>query len=89
MSALNDLVKAGKQRYVGISDVPAWRLHTRRSCLTFAVGVPGLRYRLSIRCREGESSSGLSIRISVPGNVRTLSGLPRARSGELQQSLSG
>jgi len=40
MSALNALVKAGKQRYVGISDAPAWRLHRRRSCLTFAVGIP-------------------------------------------------
>jgi len=27
MSALNALVKAGKQRYAGISDAPAWRLH--------------------------------------------------------------
>jgi hypothetical protein len=66
-SALDDLVKAGKVRYVGISDAPAWRLHRRRSCLPFAVGIPSLRYRLSIRCRDGEFSSGLSIRISVPG----------------------
>ena len=27
MRALDDLVKSGKLRYVGISDAPAWRLH--------------------------------------------------------------
>jgi aryl-alcohol dehydrogenase-like predicted oxidoreductase len=26
MSALNDLVKAGKVRYVGVSDAPAWKV---------------------------------------------------------------
>jgi hypothetical protein len=46
MSALNDLVKAGKVRYVGVSDAPAWKVAQAQTMAHFRGWNPLIALRI-------------------------------------------
>ena len=58
MRALDDLVRAGKVRYIGFSDTPAWKVRRRRPRRSFRGWTPlvalQIEYSLIERTVEGE-----------------------------------
>jgi len=58
MNALDDLVKAGKVRYIGISDAPAWKVAQAQVMAHFRSWNPlialQIEYSLMERTAEGE-----------------------------------
>ncbi len=66
---MDDLVKSGKLRYVGISDAPAWKVAQAQVVSHFRGWNPLIALQIEYSLPDGEFSSGLSIRISVPGNA--------------------
>ena len=54
--ALEDLVRAGKVRYLGVSDTPAWKFVEANVTAHFAAGRPLSGCRSSIRCSSAASA---------------------------------
>ena len=56
MSALEDLVRAGKVRYIGVSDTPAWKIVEAKWSRSCAAGRRSSGCRSSTRCSSAASS---------------------------------
>jgi len=67
MRALDDLVKSGKLRYVGISDAPAWKVAQAQVVSHFRGWNPLIALQIEYSLPGPGVLVGLSIRISVPG----------------------
>ena len=55
MRALDDLVKAGKVRYIGFSDTPAWKVTQAQVIAHFRAGRHSSRYRSNTRSSSARS----------------------------------
>jgi aryl-alcohol dehydrogenase-like predicted oxidoreductase len=90
MSALNDLVKIGKVRYLGFSDVPAWKVSQAQMIALFRGWVPlialQIEYSLLERTVEGElvpaaQELGLGVLPWSPLRMGALSGKYTRKNG--------
>lgn len=99
MSALYDLVKAGKVRYIAVSDTPAWKVAQAQTIAAFRgwsafIGLQ-LEYSLLERTVEGDSipmarELGLGVMPFSPLAGGILSGkYTRANNGQQQNSRKG
>ena len=98
MSALNDLVKSGKVRYVGISDAPAWKVAQAQVIAHFRGWSPlvalQIEYSLMERTVEGElipmaEELGLGVLPWGPLKGGALSGKYTRANGAKMQGLRG
>ncbi|WP_200801010.1 aldo/keto reductase [Pedobacter caeni] len=99
MSALNDVVRSGKVRYIGVSDTPAWKVAQAQMITEFR-GWPSfiglqLEYSLLERTIEGEllpmaEELGLGVMPWSPLKEGILSGkYTRSNQGEAQSGRNG
>jgi len=98
MSALDDLVKSGKVRYVGISDAPAWKVAQAQVLAHFRGWSPlialQIEYSLMQRTVEGELAPmaeelGLGVLPWGPLKSGALSGKYTRANGAKMQGLRG
>ncbi len=98
MSALDDLVKAGKVRYVGFSDSPAWKVAQAQTMAHFRGWNPlialQIEYSLMERTVEGElipmaEELGLGVLPWGPLKGGVLTGKYTRANGEKRQGLRG
>ena len=98
MSALDDLVKAGKVRYIGISDAPAWKVAQAQVLAHFRGWAPlialQIEYSLMERTVEGEltpmaAELGLGVLPWGPLKGGALSGKYTRANGSKMQGLRG
>jgi aryl-alcohol dehydrogenase-like predicted oxidoreductase len=98
MSALDDLVKSGKVRYVGISDAPAWKVAQAQVMAHFRGWNPlialQIEYSLMERTVEGEmvpmaEELGLGVLPWGPLKSGKLTGKYTRANGEKMQGLRG
>ncbi len=91
MSALEDLVRAGKVRYLGFSDTPAWKVTQAQMIAHFRGWAPlvalQIEYSLSERTVEGElvpmaQELGLGVLPWSPLRMGVLSGKYTRQNGE-------
>ena len=97
MSALEDLVRAGKVRYLGFSDSPAWKVAQAQTVAYFRGWTPlvalQIEYSLSERTVEGElvpmaQELGLGVLPWSPLRMGVLSGKYRRGDGQKLASRS-
>ncbi len=96
MRALEDLVRAGKVRYIGFSDTPAWKVAQAQTTALLSRAVPlvalQIEYSLLERTVEGElmpmaQEMGLGVTPWSPLKGGVLSGkYTRANHGKVQQA---
>ncbi|RYX81677.1 aldo/keto reductase [bacterium] len=98
MSALDDLVKAGKVRYVGFSDAPAWKVAQAQTMAHFRGWNPlialQIEYSLMQRTVEGEltpmaEEMGLGVLAWSPLKSGALTGKYTRANGAKMQGLRG
>ncbi len=98
MSALDDLVKSGKVRYIGISDAPAWKVAQAQVMAHFRAWNPlialQIEYSLMERTVEGELTPmaqelGLGVLPWGPLKSGALTGKYTRANGQKMQGLRG
>ena len=98
MSALDDLVKSGKVRYLGFSDAPAWKVAEAQLIARFRGWAPlialQIEYSLMQRTVEGElvpmaGELGLGVLPWSPLKMGALSGKYTRTNGEKMQGRRG
>jgi aryl-alcohol dehydrogenase-like predicted oxidoreductase len=98
MSALDNLVQAGKVRYIGFSDSPAWKVAQAQMIATFRGWAPLIalqtEYSLIQRTGEGElvpmaQELGLGVLPFSPLKMGKLSGKYTRQNGEKMQGFRG